>query len=39
MTNSADEKIGNDAVERYQELRKELNRRKPELDQLLGPGK
>jgi hypothetical protein len=39
MTNGADEKIGNDAIERYQELRKELDRRKAELDQLLGPGK
>jgi hypothetical protein len=39
MTNSADEKVGNDAVERYQELRKELEQRKAELDRLLGPGK
>jgi photosystem II stability/assembly factor-like uncharacterized protein len=39
MTNSADEKIGNDAVDRYQELRKELDQRKAELDKLLGPAK
>lgn len=36
MTNSADEKPGNDALNRYQELRKELDQRKAELDQLLG---
>jgi hypothetical protein len=39
MTNGADEKIGNDAVNRYQELRKELEQRKTELDKLLGPAK
>jgi hypothetical protein len=39
MTNGADEKIGNDAVNRYHELRKELDQRKSELDKLLGPQK
>ena len=37
MTNSADEKIGRDAVDRYQELNKELEQRKAELDKILGP--
>jgi hypothetical protein len=39
MTNGSDEKIGNDAVERYQELRKELEQRKAELEKLIGPPK
>ena len=39
MTNSADQKIGRDAVERYGVLRKELDRRIAELDQILGPVK
>jgi hypothetical protein len=39
MTNSADEKPGHDAIERYQELRKELDQRKSEADKLLGPAK
>ncbi len=39
MTNGADEKPGRDATERYQELRKELDQRKGELDKLLGPPK
>ncbi len=38
MTNSADERIGNDATQRYQELRKELDQRKAELDKIIGPG-
>ena len=36
MTNSADQKVGRDAVERYQELQKELDQRKAELDKLIG---
>ncbi len=36
MTSSADEKPGRDAVERYQELKKELEQRKAEADRLLG---
>ena len=39
MTNGADEKIGNDAVQRYQDLRKELDQRKAELEKLIGPQK
>jgi photosystem II stability/assembly factor-like uncharacterized protein len=39
MTNSADQKIGRDAEERYQILRKELDQRRAELDQILGPAK
>ena len=35
MTNGADEKIGNDAKERYTTLRKELDQRKAERDRLL----
>jgi hypothetical protein len=38
MTNSADEKIGHDATERYQELKKELEQRKAEADKVIGPG-
>jgi hypothetical protein len=39
MTNGSDEKIGNDAVQRYQDLRKELDQRKAELEKLIGPQK
>jgi photosystem II stability/assembly factor-like uncharacterized protein len=39
MTNSADQKPGRDAAERYQELRKELDQRIAEVDKLLGPPK
>jgi photosystem II stability/assembly factor-like uncharacterized protein len=35
MTNTADQKIGRDAVERYEELKKELDQRLAELDHLL----
>jgi photosystem II stability/assembly factor-like uncharacterized protein len=38
MTTSADQKPGRDAAERYEELRKELEQRKAEVDRLLGPG-
>ena len=37
MTNTADQKIGRDAIERYRELREELDARKAEADKLLGP--
>src|SRR3954447_19073990 len=36
MTNNSDQKIGHDAVERYQALRKELDARVAELNQILG---
>ena len=36
MTTMADQKIGHDAVERYQALRKELDQRKAEADRILG---
>ena len=36
MTNLSDQKIGRDAVERYRELRKELDERKTEADRVLG---
>ena len=36
MTNSVDQKIGRDAIERYQVLRKELDAIVAELDQVLG---
>ncbi len=39
MTNNTDQKIGRDAVERYAVLRKELDRRISELNQILGPDK
>ena len=39
MTNSVDEKPGNDAQQRYQELRRELDQTKAEADKLLGPPK
>ena len=35
MTNSTDQKIGRDAIERYNALRKELDQRIAELDKLL----
>ena len=37
MTNVADQKIGRDAIERYQVLRKELDGYVGELNKLLGP--
>jgi photosystem II stability/assembly factor-like uncharacterized protein len=37
MTNSADQKIGKDAVERYEVLRKELDRDITDLIELIGP--
>ncbi len=37
MTTAVDQKIGRDAVERYQELKKELDALKLEVDRLLGP--
>jgi hypothetical protein len=39
LTNATDQKIGRDAVERYQELRKELDERIAELSKILGPEK
>jgi photosystem II stability/assembly factor-like uncharacterized protein len=39
LTNSADQKIGRDAIERYTVLRKELDVRIAELDKILGPAK
>ncbi len=39
VTNSTDQKIGRDAVERYAVLRKELDQRVAELNKILGPGK
>jgi len=37
MTTAVDQRIGRDAVERYQELKKELDALKLEVDRLLGP--
>ena len=37
LTNNSDQKIGQDAVERYAVLRKELDERVAELNNLLGP--
>ncbi|MEO8025852.1 MAG: hypothetical protein ABI823_05245, partial [Bryobacteraceae bacterium] len=37
MTNSTDQKIGRDAIDRYAALRKELDSRIAELNKLLGP--
>ncbi len=37
MTNMADQKVGQDAVDRYRELRRELDQWIAELDQALGP--
>jgi hypothetical protein len=39
LTNSADQKIGRDAIERYGVLRKELDQHIAELDKILGPAK
>jgi len=39
LTNATDQKIGHDAVERYQELRKELDEMIAALSQVLGPEK
>jgi hypothetical protein len=36
MTTGADQKIGRDAIERYQTLRKELDAIRTELDQVIG---
>ncbi len=38
MTNGADQKIGRDAIARYQTLRKELDAVKAEVERVLGPG-
>jgi photosystem II stability/assembly factor-like uncharacterized protein len=38
MTNGTDEKIGRDAIARYQTLRKELDAVKAEVERVLGPG-
>jgi hypothetical protein len=37
MTANVDQKIGHDAIERYQELKKELESVRAEVDRLLGP--
>ena len=37
MTANVDQKIGRDAIERYEVLRKELDTIKTEVEQLLGP--
>lgn len=39
LTNGTDQKIGRDAIERYDVLRKELEKRLAELNAILGPGK
>jgi len=39
MTAGVDQKIGRDAVERYQVLKKELDAARTELNKLLGPGR
>jgi len=39
LTNATDQKIGHDAVERYLELRKELDERIAEINRILGAGK
>ncbi|MBZ5728775.1 MAG: hypothetical protein LAP87_27820 [Acidobacteriia bacterium] len=39
MTNSTDQKIGHDAIERYAVLRKELDERIAELDRILAPAR
>ena len=39
LTTATDQKIGQDAVDRYTELRKELDRRVAELNGILGPEK
>jgi hypothetical protein len=38
MTSGADQKVGRDAIQRYEVLRKELDAIKAELDRVLGPG-
>jgi photosystem II stability/assembly factor-like uncharacterized protein len=38
MTSRVDEKIGRDAIERYQELKKQLDAIRADLDRILGPG-
>ena len=38
MTTGVDQKIGRDAIERYQELKKQLDALKAEADRLLGAG-
>ena len=38
MTANVDQKIGHDAIERYAELRKELDAIKADLDKVIGPG-
>jgi hypothetical protein len=37
MTTNADQKIGRDAIERYEVLKKELDAIRAEVDHLLGP--
>jgi tetrahydromethanopterin S-methyltransferase subunit G len=37
MTANVDQKIGRDAIERYEVLKKELDAVKAEVEQLLGP--
>jgi photosystem II stability/assembly factor-like uncharacterized protein len=39
MTTGADQKIGRDAIERYNALKKQLDDIRAELDKLLGPGR
>jgi len=39
LTTATDQKIGRDAVERYEVLRKELDSRIAELNRILGPEK
>ncbi|HEY6393373.1 MAG TPA: hypothetical protein VIX89_18975 [Bryobacteraceae bacterium] len=39
LTNSTDQRVGRDAVERYEALRKELDERIAELNRILGSGK
>ena len=38
MTANVDQKIGRDAIERYTELKKELDAIKADLDKAIGPG-
>ena len=39
MTGRVDQKVGRDAIERYQTLRKELDAVEAKVNQTLGPGK
>jgi hypothetical protein len=39
VTNATDQKIGRDVIERYSVLRRELDQRIAELNQILGPEK